>query len=100
MGGLATSNIRGESMRRIIGCAFVAALLVAVGAAGGTAGSTQTYIVLYKQQAVGSDAAASMQKAGGALVYAYPQIGVVVASSGNASFASNVLKDSRVSGAA
>ena len=87
-------------MRRIIGCAFVAALLVAVGAAGGTAGSTQTYIVLYKQQAVGSDAAASMQKAGGALVYAYPQIGVVVASSGNASFASNVLKDSRVSGAA
>lgn len=87
-------------MRRIIGCAFVAALLVAVGASGGTAGSTQTYIVLYKQQAVGSDAAAAMQKAGGSLVYSYPQIGVVIASSSSDSFASNVLKDSRVGGAA
>src|SRR5262252_7001664 len=87
--------------KSIIGFAagIVGALLVAGSAASGTNGATQTYIVLYKQQAVGSDAAASIQSAGGTLVYSYPQIGVVIAKSDSASFRSNLLKDSRVDGA-
>ena len=64
------------------------------------AGASQTYIVLYKTQSVSSDAVAAVSKAGGSIVAAYPQIGVVVATSTNTSFRSTVLRDSRVSGAA
>jgi subtilisin family serine protease len=62
-------------------------------------GAAQTYIVLYKKNSVASDAASVISKAGGTLVYSYKQIGVVIASSANASFSSNLLKDSRVQGA-
>jgi subtilisin family serine protease len=87
--------------KSIIGIAVVitAALLIAGSATSRANSATQTYIVLYKQQAVGSDAAASMQNAGGTLVASYPQIGVVIARSDSASFRSNVLQDSKVDGA-
>jgi subtilisin family serine protease len=62
-------------------------------------GVTQTYVVLYKKTAVPSNAASSVSKAGGTLVYSYKQIGVVIASSDNASFRANLLKDSNVQGA-
>src|SRR4051794_4211718 len=82
-------------MKRIIVCGLAAvAMAVAAPAALGS-----TYVVLYKQQAVGSDASASIQKAGGTLVYAYPQIGVVIARSDSASFRDNLLKDSKVENA-
>ena len=68
---------------------IVAAAVIAPAAFGGN------YLVVYKN-AVPADAAASIQKAGGALVYAYPEIGVAVASSNESSFRANVLKDSRV----
>src|ERR1051325_7749861 len=63
-------------------------------------GVAQTYIGLYKKNAVPSDAAASVSKAGGTLIYSYKQIGVLIASSDNAAFTASLLKDTRVQGAA
>jgi subtilisin family serine protease len=79
------------------------ALLGALVVAGVASASTQnasTYIVLYKQQSVASDAAATISKAGGSVVASYPQIGVVVAQSDAASFQDKISQDSRVWGAA
>lgn len=39
------------------------------GAAAGTPGTAQTYLVVYKQQAVPADAAASISSAGGSLLF-------------------------------
>src|SRR6478672_4123299 len=64
------------------------------------ASASQTYIVLYKTQSVSADAAAAVSKAGGSIVATYPQIGVVIATSSNTSFRTNVLRDTRVGGAA
>ena len=58
------------------------------------------YVVLYKQQAVPADVAETIAKAGGSLVYAYPQIGVAIASSDNPSFRDALLKDNRIENAA
>lgn len=63
-------------------------------------GVTQTYIVLYKKNAVPSTAASFVSQAGGTLVYSYQQIGVLIAQSDNAAFATNLLTDSNVQGAA
>ncbi len=63
------------------------------------AGVSQTYLVLYKSQAVPKDAASVISKAGGSLVVSYDPIGVAVASSDNPSFQSNLLSDNRVEGA-
>ena len=62
------------------------------------AGQMQTYVVLYQQQAVPSSAAQTVQQAGGSLVYAYGQIGVVIARSNNVYFRSNMLADNKVDG--
>ena len=75
------------------------ALMVLVAAVVAPAALGAKYIVLYKQNAVPSDVGATVAKAGGALVYAYPQIGVAIASSTNASFRANLLKDSRIENA-
>jgi subtilisin family serine protease len=83
-------------MRRLIVCGLVAAVTaIAAPAAFGS-----NYIVLYQQQAISGSAATTIQKAGGTLVYAYPQIGVAIASSSNPSFRDNLLKDSSIAGAA
>src|ERR687885_590420 len=82
-------------MRRALLCGLVVlATAVAAPAAFGS-----SYIVLYKQQAVPADAAATIQKAGGTFVYSYPQIGVVIAKSDSASFRDNLLKDSKIDNA-
>ncbi len=60
------------------------------------AASAQTYIVLYKAQAVSADAASTISQAGGTLVYSYSQIGVVIASSDNTAFRDNLMTDSRI----
>jgi subtilisin family serine protease len=62
------------------------------------AGTTRTYIVLYKQLAVAGDAAAKIQSAGGTLVASYPQIGVTIARSSNDGFATTMKKDLRIQG--
>src|SRR5438105_7340800 len=83
-------------MRRLIVCGLVAAATaIAAPAAFGS-----NYIVLYQQQAIQGSAATTIQKAGGTLVYAYPQIGVAIASSSNPSFRDNLLKNSGIAGAA
>ena len=64
------------------------------------AGTAQTYLVLYNAQAVPADAATIITNAGGTLVYSYDAIGVAIARSDNPSFRDNLLKDSRVNGAA
>src|SRR5215211_288196 len=69
---------------------------VNLGAAPAVAGSSQTYLVLYKGNTVAADA---IKAAGGTLVYAYNQIGVAVARSDSASFAATIAKDKRVEGA-
>src|SRR6059058_3025067 len=89
-------------LKRLIGVAaalLLAGLIMTIGAVGGAAGGTQTYVVLYKASSVAGDAASTVQKAGGTLVYAYPQIGVVIARSDSESFRDNLLKDSRIDGA-
>ena len=63
------------------------------------AGTLQTYIVLYKAQAVPTDAASAIAKAGGTLVYSYNAIGVAIARSDNAAFRANLLQDSRIENA-
>ncbi len=83
--------------------AFGAAMLVLLvpQAIPARAATMQTYIVLYKAQALPANAAGSITSAGGTLVYRYPQIGVAIAKSDNASFGSNLAAlDSSVQGAA
>src|SRR5438876_10480505 len=83
-------------MRRLIVCGLVTAVTaIAAPAAFGS-----NYIVLYKGETIQGDAASTIQKAGGTLVHAYPQIGVAIASSTNPSFRNNLLKNSSISNAA
>ena len=63
------------------------------------AATAQTYIVLFKGQAVPADAASVVAAAGGTLVYSYNQIGVSIARSDSATFSANLLNDSRIQGA-
>ena len=67
-------------------------------AQGAQAGTTQTYLVLYKQSAVPANAASAIQNAGGTLVYSYDAIGVAVAESASSSFSSKLLADKKVEG--
>jgi lantibiotic leader peptide-processing serine protease len=77
----------------VIGLALVMALPA-------TATNTSTYVVLYKQHAVPATATSTIQKASGAVVYSYPQIGVVIARSASPSFRDNLLDDGAVEGVA
>ncbi|TMF57115.1 MAG: peptidase S8 [Chloroflexi bacterium] len=63
------------------------------------AGTMQNYIILYGGSAVPADAAASINRAGGTLVYSYSQIGVAIARSDNTNFRANIVKDNKVEGA-
>src|SRR2546426_11345582 len=62
------------------------------------AGTMQNYIVLYGGSAVPADAAASIGKAGGTLVYSYSQIGVGLARADSVNFRGNIAKDNHVEG--
>jgi len=85
----------------VVGLA-VLALILATGvlesAKGAQAGTTQTYVVLYRQSAVPVGAASAIQKAGGTLVYSYDAIGVAIAQSASASFRAKVIADKKVEG--
>lgn len=88
--------------RRYLGAALALALATALGvvalAPTAGAGTTRTYIVLYKQHAVANDAAARIQSAGGTLVASYSQIGVAIARSSNNAFAATMKKDLKIKG--
>jgi subtilisin family serine protease len=90
-------------MKRIAGLflllAAVALAFVALQAAPAQADASQTYVVLYKAQAVPADAAAVITNAGGTLAYSYDEIGVAIARSANTAFRANLLRDSRVENA-
>jgi len=60
--------------------------------------ASQTYLVLYKQEKVPSNAAVAIANAGGSLTYAYNEIGVAIAQSSNPDFRSNLIADNRVQG--
>src|SRR5689334_1051735 len=60
--------------------------------------SADSFVVLYKGNAVPASARADVQKAGGTFVYGYDAIGVAVARSDSASFAANMAKDNRIEG--
>ena len=86
-------------MMAVLGLAILClAQLVAVPAALGA--TQQTYIVLYKQQALPATVRTTIQRAGGTLVASYRQIGVVIARSSNTAFRRNLLKDTRIETAA
>jgi subtilisin family serine protease len=78
----------------------VLVLALVAGAAYASVAQAANYVVLYKGQAVPAGAAASIQKAGGTLVYSYSQIGVAIASSSSSTFRDNLMKDSSVQNAA
>ena len=87
-------------------CAFSslirAIVMMAVSLAGASYASaepTQTYVILYKQKAVSSDAATVIRRAGGTLVQSYSNIGVAIARSSSGSFRANMLLDPKVEGA-
>src|SRR5690242_18039071 len=87
---------------RVLLLALIAAAAFVTGGTAATssgAGAAANYIVLYKGQAVPKDAATTIRNAGGSLVYSYDQIGVALASSSNASFRDNLLKDNRIENA-
>ena len=71
----------------VTGCAAVLALAVAPAAASAAA---EKYLVLYTHESTAASAAADVQRAGGQLIANYSQIGVLVASSSDASFAARM----------
>ncbi len=86
-------------MKRFILRAGVLAACAAAAAAVASSAVAQNYVVLYKAQAVPSNAAQTISAAGGTLVASYGQIGVAIARSDNATFARSVQKSSLVAGA-
>jgi lantibiotic leader peptide-processing serine protease len=78
--------------------AGIAAVALSLGCAA--AARADSCVVLYKQNAVPSTARADIARAGGTLVYGYDQIGVAIARSDSAAFASALAADSRVDGVA
>jgi len=85
---------RSTSCRLLAGAALVLSLAFASSA------SADSYIVLYKGNAVPSSAKADVQAAGGTFVHAYDQIGVAIARSDSAAFAGRLGKDNRIDGVA
>src|SRR4249919_3423896 len=91
--------------RSILGATVLAAATVVVtttaaGVVPSAAAGSQTYLVVFKGQSVPSSAAGMISGAGGSIAASYGAIGVVVARSSSATFASAVGKDARVEGVA
>jgi subtilisin family serine protease len=87
------------SLALLVVLLVTAVLVSSVGAAPPQAAGGETFVVLYKANAVPADAAAAIAKAGGTLVYSYDQIGVAIARSDSASFRASLLADKRVENA-
>jgi subtilisin family serine protease len=81
------------ALRGLLGAAGAALTLVFAATA-----SADSYIVLYKGNAVPSSVKADVQKAGGTYVRGYDEIGVAIARSDSTSFAKAIAGDSRVEG--
>ena len=93
--------MRGGTLRKRLAFRALLLLGVALTALGFTAtASAATYVVLYHQKAVPADSTRTIERAGGTVVANYDQIGVVVARSNSASFASTLARDGRIEGVA
>src|SRR4051794_25404760 len=86
--------MRGRGSERGLAAAAVLVLSLVFASAA----SADSFIVLYKSNAVPASAKSDVEKAGGTFVYGYGQIGVAIARSDSASFASKLSKDSRIDG--
>ena len=62
------------------------------------AGAQQTYLVVYKQQALPAGVAQTISQAGGTVVATYDAIGVAVARSNSTTFSANLTKEASVEG--
>jgi subtilisin family serine protease len=90
----------GRSRRRLAWWAATFGTVVLAAAASVSPAHAAKYVVLYYQENVPADAAATINRAGGSVVASYPQIGVVIAESDAESFATSLASDSRIEGAA
>ena len=79
--------------------AMVALLLAVPGVRAADTGTAQTYLVVFRAQALPANAAASITAAGGTVVQSYPQIGVVIARSSSSTFRSSVMRNGAIQGA-
>src|SRR3712207_4979903 len=77
---------------------LVAGATVALSLAFASSAAADSYIVLYKGSAVPASAKADVQSAGGTFVHAYDKIGVAIARSDSATFATKLGKDGRIEG--
>jgi subtilisin family serine protease len=77
----------------------ISAVATATSAAAASSGTQSTYVVLYQAGASSSAAGADVKAAGGTLVANYWQIGVVIARSSSATFASAIKGAAGVAGA-
>src|SRR5437763_327102 len=84
--------------RAVRGGGRVAGAVVVGSLAFASVASADSYVVLYKGNAVPASAKTDVQKAGGTFVAGYDQIGVAVARSDSSSFSTAIAKDSRVEG--
>jgi lantibiotic leader peptide-processing serine protease len=87
-------------MRRCKGAlrGLAAGAVAVLSLAFASSASADSFIVLYKGNAVPASARADVENAGGTYVYGYDQIGVAVARSNSAGFATAIAKDKRVDG--
>jgi hypothetical protein len=70
-----------SSTGKIIVALFIGVTLLVPFRSPAAAGTMQTYVVLYKAQAVPANAATTIARAGGTHVYTYDAIGVAIARS-------------------
>lgn len=96
--GVSARNRMMQLARR--GRGLIASGLLLVAAAMPAAAGAETYIVLYRQNALPAGAAGAIAAAGGTMVSGFAPIGVAVAQSDNAAFAANIKLDMNVQGAA
>jgi subtilisin family serine protease len=82
----------------IAGSLVLASAPMAVAVQTAHAGTQQTYLVVYSQQALPAGTASAISGAGGTVVATYGAIGVVVARSDSTTFRADLMKDSRVEG--
>src|SRR4051812_13218265 len=91
-------SMRGISAHRASARGLLVAAVAVLSLAFASTASADSFIVLYKGNAVPVSAKTDVEKAGGTFVYGYDAIGVAIARSNRASFAAPLSKDNRVEG--
>ena len=91
-----------QKVRRTVALTAVAGLAcLGVPAAHATeTAAAQTYLVVYKAQSLPMNTATAIESAGGAVVYSFPQIGVVIARSASSLFRDSMMKNTKIQGVA